>query len=145
MKLKLLDSVDFRMDSITYMKEHCLCQGQSDTSSWNWNHISFLQHSNTLNVMNTLNTPTVSLKFFHGLMLYQLISAPAKLPQITELNVGTAQQHSSSSSTAQAAPLELAADFCQSSPLVSGRPSKSRGGLDLKRVRRKNSGSNKKQ
>ena len=82
--------------------------------------------------MNTLNTPTVSLKFFHGLMLYQLISAPAKLPQITEPNVGTAQQHSS---TAQAAgPLELAADFCQSSPLVSGRPSKSRGGLDLKRV-----------
>lgn len=104
--------------------------------------------------MNTLNTPTVSLKFFHGLMLYQLISAPAKLPQITELNVGTAQQHSSTAAQPrpprphganQAAPLELAADFCQSSPLVSGRPSKSRGGLDLKRVRRKNSGSNKKQ
>lgn len=30
--------------------------------------------------MNTLNTPTVSLKF-HGLVLYQLISAPAKLPK----------------------------------------------------------------
>ena len=146
MKLKLLDSVDFRMDSITYMKEHCLCQGQSDTSSWNWNHIAFLQHSNTLNVMNTLNTPTVSLKFFHGLMLYQLISAPAQLPQITELNVGTAQQAQQHSPgrpeptrCQPCGPLELAADFCQSSPLVSGRPSKSRGGLDLKRVRRKNS------
>lgn len=45
-----------------------------------------------------------------------------------------AQQHSPGRGANQAAPLELAADFCQSSPLVSGRPSKSRGGLDLKRV-----------
>ena len=57
-------------------------------------------------------------------MLYQLISAPAKLRPKSP----SSTQHSPVGPVGPV-PLELAADFCKSSPLISGRPSKSRGCL----------------